>query len=56
MTIRDHWRRARIPLLIFIISRGAYLGTAANRLKKQSEEPHYVWLAQTLLEGRLKLQ
>ncbi len=53
--VRSLWQRARIPLLIFIISLGAYLGTAAGRLRKQSDEPHYVWLAQTLLEGRLSL-
>jgi hypothetical protein len=53
--VRSLWHRARIPLLIFVISLGAYLGTAAGRLRKQSDEPHYVWLAQTLLEGRLSL-
>jgi hypothetical protein len=55
MRVSELWRRTRIPLGIFLCSLGAYMGTAADRLKKQSEEPHFVWLAQTLLEGRLSL-
>jgi hypothetical protein len=48
-------RRLRIPLLIYIVCAGAYLGTAAGRLSKPSSDNHYVYLAQNLLQGRLSL-
>ena len=55
---QDESRRRRIvvPVLIFVISAGAYLGTAAGRLKKASTDNHYVHLAHNLLHGRLSLE
>ena len=44
-----------IPVLIFLITLGAYLGTAAKRLKGPSGDNHYVYLAHNLLKGRLSL-
>jgi len=48
-------RRLRLPLVIYLVSLGAYLGTASNRLKKPSGDNHYVYLAHNLLHGRLSL-
>jgi hypothetical protein len=49
-------RRLRIPLVIYIICAGAYLGTAAGRLRHPSSDNHYVYLANDLLHGRLSLE
>jgi len=49
-------RRLWIPLIIFLTSLGAYLGAAGTRLKKNSDENHYVYLAHNLLHGRLSLE
>ena len=48
-------QRIGVPLLIFIIVLGAYLGCAAGRLKKASTDNHYVYQANSLLKGRLSL-
>ncbi len=49
-------RRLFVPAVIYVICAGAYLGTAGNRLKKPSDDNHYVYLANNLLQGRLSLQ
>ncbi len=50
------WRqRAWIPLLIYVVCAGGYLGAAGGRLKKHSGDNHYVYLAQNILQGRLSL-
>ena len=49
-------RRAGVPVLIFLIVLGAYLGCAAGRLKKASSDNHYVYQAHCLLNGRLSLE
>ncbi|MCB9555661.1 MAG: hypothetical protein H6707_06120 [Deltaproteobacteria bacterium] len=46
----------RLPLLIYLICLAAYLGTAGNRLRGPSSDNHYVYLAKSLLEGRLSLK
>ncbi len=48
-------RRARIPALIYVICLAAYLGASGGRLKRHSDDNHYVYLANDLLHGRLKL-
>ncbi|MBW2734674.1 MAG: hypothetical protein JRH20_19985 [Deltaproteobacteria bacterium] len=49
-------RRFGIPLVIYMIVLGGYFGAASNRLKKHSGDNHYVYLAQSLLQGRLSLK
>jgi hypothetical protein len=49
------FRRARIPALIYLVCLGGYLGAAAGRLRKHSDDNHYVYLAHNLLHGRLSL-
>jgi hypothetical protein len=48
-------RRAWTPALIYLICLGGYLGASNARLKKPSDDNHYVYLANDLLRGRLKL-
>ena len=50
------WQRARIPLIIYAVTLVGYLGASGNRIRKQSSDPHYVYLAKSLLEGRLALK
>jgi len=52
---RSLLQRARNPALIYLICLAAYVGTAGGRLKRPSEDNHYVYLANDLLHGRLKL-
>jgi hypothetical protein len=52
---RSFLARARLPVLIYLVCAGAYLGTAASRLKKHSDENHYVYLADCFRKGRLSL-
>lgn len=54
--IQSPLRRWGIPLAIYIIVLGGYFGAANNRLKKHSGDNHYVYLAQSLLQGRLSLK
>jgi hypothetical protein len=49
------FRRARIPILIYLITLTAYLAASGNRLKKPSDDNHYVYLANDLLHGRLSM-
>ncbi|MCA9671492.1 MAG: hypothetical protein KC503_38105 [Myxococcales bacterium] len=49
-------QRVKLPLLIYIIVLGGYLGASGGRLKKPTADIHYVYLAQCLLEGRLSLK
>ena len=49
-------RRLFVPLVIYVVAAGAYVGTAANRLKAPSTDNHYVYLANNLLHGRLSLE
>lgn len=54
--LRPSWlRRCIIPVLIYLCALGAYLGAASSRLKKHSDDNHYVYLAHNLLHGRLSL-
>jgi hypothetical protein len=48
-------RRLAIPVLIYLVSLGAYLAASGSRLKRPTEDNHYVYLADNLLHGRLKL-
>jgi len=49
-------QKITIPVLIYLIVLGAYLGCAAGRLKKASSDNHYVYQAYSLLKGRLSLE
>lgn len=49
-------RRIRIPVLIYVIVLGSYLGASGSRLKKHSNDNHYVYLASNIVEGRLSLR
>ena len=46
----------KLPLIIYVVCLGVYLGTASGRLKGPSKDNHYVYLAQNLLDGRLSLE
>lgn len=46
----------RLPVLIYLISLGGYLAASGTRLKNHSTDNHYVYLANDILHGRLKLQ
>jgi hypothetical protein len=48
-SLRQAWsaREWLTPLLIFIVSLGIFCGFAAERLPKQSADPHFVYLANT---------
>jgi len=48
-------RRARTPLLIYLISLAAFSAASGTRLKKHSAYNHYVYLANSYLKGRLDL-
>jgi hypothetical protein len=47
--------RLRLPVGIYLACLAAYLGTAAGRLKKHSDDNHYVYLADCFRKGRLSL-
>lgn len=53
---RSLLQRLRLPILIYLICLGGYLGASGTRLKRHSGDNHYVYLAQGLLEGRLALK
>lgn len=55
-TQRSFWQRLRLPLLIYVIVLGGYLGASGGRLRHHSGDNHYVYLAQNLLQGRLSLK
>lgn len=48
--------RLGAPLLIYIVCLGGYLAASGSRLKKPSSDNHYVYLANDILHGRLKLE
>jgi len=47
--------RLRTPVLIYFIALGAYLGASGGRLARHSNDNHYVYLARSLLHGRLDM-
>jgi hypothetical protein len=54
---RGSWlARLRIPVVIYLVCVGGYLAASGSRLKKQSSDPHYVYLADNILHGRLSLK
>ena len=53
---RGALRRLGIPLVIYAICLGGYLGASGSRLKKPSNDNHYVHLAHDMLHGRLSLE
>jgi hypothetical protein len=48
--------RLRTPLLIYVAALAAYLGAAGGRLTRHSNDNHYVYLADSLLHGRLDMR
>src|SRR5687768_4755131 len=49
------WRRAATPLLIFVGCAAVYVATLGSRARGLSDNAHYVYLAQSLLHGKLEL-
>lgn len=49
-------QRLKVPLAIYFITLFAYMGAAGSRLKRHSNDNHYVYLAQNILNGRLSLK
>ncbi len=47
------WNRHRLHLALFTIALCVFAATSANRLLKQSQGPHFVYLADSLLHGQL---
>lgn len=45
-----------VPLLLFALSFGVFTGLAWDRVGKPSTDPHFVFLANAMLEGSLELQ
>jgi hypothetical protein len=48
--------RLRTPLCIYVAALAAYLGASGGRLKRHSNDNHYVYLADSLLHGRLDMR
>jgi hypothetical protein len=46
----------RTPLLIYVAALGAYLAASGGRLRHHSNDNHYVYLADSLLHGRLDMR
>jgi hypothetical protein len=56
MTEPRSWlRRARTPILIYVISLAAFAAASGTRLRRHSAYNHYVYLADCFLHGRLDL-
>jgi hypothetical protein len=55
-TLHRLWLRVRLPLLIYLVTATAYAVASGSRMKKPSRDNHYVYLAQSLLKGRLSLE
>ncbi|MFI5305713.1 MAG: hypothetical protein ACHQ53_00095 [Polyangiales bacterium] len=48
-------RRAALPLAIYALSAAAYVATLGSRIRGISDNAHFVYLAQSLLHGKLSL-
>jgi hypothetical protein len=53
--LRQLGRRAALPSLVFVLCAAAYTATLGERVKGTSKNPHFVLLAESLLNGRLSL-
>lgn len=49
------WKRAATPLSIFVGCAAIYVATLGPRARGLSDNAHYVYLAQSLLQGKLEL-
>ncbi|HEY3354419.1 MAG TPA: hypothetical protein VGQ83_14300 [Polyangia bacterium] len=49
-------RRLRVPAIIYLCVLGAYLGASGGRLARHSSDNHFVYLADSLLHGRLDMR
>jgi hypothetical protein len=49
-------RRLRTPAIIYVCALGAYLGASGSRLARHSNDNHFVYLADSLLHGRLDMR
>lgn len=50
------WRELWTPLLLFVLAFGVFTGFAWDRVGKPSTDPHFVYLANAMLDGTLELQ
>jgi hypothetical protein len=48
--------RLRTPALIYVAALAAYLGASGGRLRRHSNDNHYVYLADSLLHGQLDMR
>lgn len=48
-------RRAALPLAIFALSSSVYVATLGSRVRGISDNPHFVYLAQSFLHGQLSI-
>jgi hypothetical protein len=55
MTDTAWLRRARTPILVYLVSLMAYAAASGTRLRKHSAYNHYVYLADSWLHGKLDL-
>jgi hypothetical protein len=49
-------RRLRTPVIIYVCALGAYLAASGGRLARHSNDNHFVYLADSLLHGRLDMR
>ena len=48
--------RLRIPVIIYVVALGAYLGASGSRLRQHSNDNHYVYLADSVLHGQVDMR
>jgi len=48
------FQRHRLPLLVFALSLSVFAATSADRMLKQSQAPHFVYLADAMLHGQFE--
>ena len=53
--LRHLGRRAALPCLVFVLCASAYTAAMGARVKSTSKDPHFVYLAESLLNGRLSI-
>ncbi len=51
----SRWRTWRIPLVLFVVGLIVFSLTAYDRMRRQSTDPHFVYLADAWLHGKLAI-